>query len=265
MNVTARRRGDPESGSAGEADAPGEKGRVGDLAELEAFYRRHVEDVTRFVGRRFDDPHTVADVVADIFLAVVDSGEAYRTAARDERSWLYGVARHVVSAEYRRKHRADVLNSRIAGRRLLGPDDIGRVEDRIVAENAGRTMVAAMSWLPARQRAVLELVAVDELTVAEAARALGVSSVTARVTLHRARAALRKAAEPPAGEPVPALDAAAPGALGARLAASAAATATAAPAALAATPASVPASAAGPGAGKRTDPAVSIDLSGSTA
>jgi RNA polymerase sigma-70 factor (ECF subfamily) len=174
------------------------------MGDLEAFYRRHVEDVTRFVSRRFDDPHTVADVVADIFLAVVDSGDAYRSAARNERAWLFGVARHVVSAEYQRKHRAEVLNSRVAGRRLLGSDDIARVEDRLTAENEGRAMIAAMSGLSQRQRAVLELVAVDQLTVAEAATALNITSVTARVTLHRARARLRDAvATPDGGVPTP--------------------------------------------------------------
>lgn len=174
-----RRRGDPGSPS--------------DLAHLGEYYRRHVDDVTRFVARRFNDPHTVADVVADVFLAVVDSGDAYRSAARDERAWLFGVARHVVSAEYRRADRADSLTSRIAGHRLLESDDIGRLEDRLIAENSGRALIAAMSGLPERQRAVLELVAVDGLAVSEAATALGISSVTARVALHRARTALRRA------------------------------------------------------------------------
>lgn len=183
MEISARRRGDPAR----------------DLGDLEAFYRRHVEDVTRFVSRRFDDPHTVADVVADVFLAVVDSGGAYRSAARNERAWLFGVARHVVYAEYRRKHRAEVLNSRVAGRRLLDSDDIARVEDRLTAESEGRAMIAAMSGLPQRQRAVLELVTVDQLSVAEAAAALDISSVTARVTLHRARARLRSAVATPDG------------------------------------------------------------------
>lgn len=189
MEISARRRGDPAR----------------DLGDLEAFYRRHVEDVTRFVSRRFDDPHTVADVVADVFLAVVDSGGAYRSAARNERAWLFGVARHVVYAEYRRKHRAEVLNSRVAGRRLLDSDDIARVEDRLTAESEGRAMIAAMSGLPQRQRAVLELVTVDQLTVAEAPAALDVSSVTARVTLHRARARLRSAVAPLTGSSPPLL------------------------------------------------------------
>lgn len=197
METPARRRGDPaRRGGPGRPRKSRPARDTAELADLEAFYRRHVDGMTRFVGRRFDDPHTVADVVADIFLAVVDSGDAFRSAARDERAWLYGVARHVVSTEYRRKHRAEVLNSRIAGRRLLGADDIARVEDRIVAESPGRRAIEAMSELPARQRAVLELVAVDQLAVAEAARALGISSVTARVTLHRARTRLRGAAGP---------------------------------------------------------------------
>jgi RNA polymerase sigma-70 factor (ECF subfamily) len=48
-----------------------------------------------------------------------------------------------------------------------------------------------MDCLPEAERAVLELVAIDELTVAEAAAAVGVRSGTARVRLHRARRKLR--------------------------------------------------------------------------
>ena len=52
-----------------------------------------------------------------------------------------------------------------------------------------------MERLPEAERAVLELVALDELTVAEAAAAAGVRPVTARVRLHRARRKLRAALE----------------------------------------------------------------------
>ena len=48
-----------------------------------------------------------------------------------------------------------------------------------------------MDRLGEDERAVLELVAIDELTVAEAAAAVGVRPVTARVRLHRARRRLR--------------------------------------------------------------------------
>jgi len=54
-------------------------------------------------------------------------------------------------------------------------------------------MYAAMAGLPAGQRAVLELVALDGLSVTEAAAVLGISPVTSRVRLHRARQSLGSA------------------------------------------------------------------------
>jgi RNA polymerase sigma factor (sigma-70 family) len=165
-----------------------------DPAIFEEFYRRHVDAVTRFVARRVDDPHTVADLVADVFVAVIHSAHTYRPGRGTERAWLYGVARNVVSAERRRTAREAALNGRIAGRRLLESDDIARLEEKLDAESPGRRALAAMARLPDSQRALLELVAVDQLTVAEAAAALGIHQVAARVRLHRARAALRAAA-----------------------------------------------------------------------
>ncbi|MFH8368196.1 RNA polymerase sigma factor [Streptomyces sp. NPDC018031] len=166
-----------------------------DPAAFEEFYRRHIEGVTRFVARRIADPHTVADVTAEVFLAMLDSADGYRPGRGSETAWLYGIARNVVSAEWRRVARESRATTRIAGRRLLEADDVSRLEERIDAESAARGTLAAIADLPEGERAVLELVAVDQLTVAEAAAALGIRQVTARVRLHRARKTLRAAAE----------------------------------------------------------------------
>ncbi|MGP4112068.1 RNA polymerase sigma factor [Streptomyces sp. 4N509B] len=174
-----------------------------DPAIFEEFYRRHVDAVTRFVARRVTDPHTVADLVADVFVAVIHSAHTYRPRRGSERAWLYGVARNVVSAERRRSAREARLGSRIAGRRLLEADDISRLEDKLDAESPGRRALAALARLPEGERAVVELVAVDELTVAEAAAALGIRPVTARVRLHRARKALRTSTVGEPERPVP--------------------------------------------------------------
>jgi RNA polymerase sigma-70 factor (ECF subfamily) len=66
------------------------------------------------------------------------------------------------------------------------------MQERIDAAGRARELFAALEQLPAGERAVLELVALDELTVTEAASALGLRSVTARVRLHRARTSLRR-------------------------------------------------------------------------
>lgn len=169
------------------------KGGLSDPEVLESFYRRHVGAVTRFVARRVDDPHTVADLVAEVFLAVLDSAHTYRAGLGSETAWLYGIARNVVSAEYRRVAREAERVRRVSGRRLLDADDIARLEEQLDAESPGRRALAALSQLPDGERAVMELVAVDQLGVGEAAAALGIRQVTARVRLHRARKALRGA------------------------------------------------------------------------
>ncbi|MDQ3790291.1 MAG: sigma-70 family RNA polymerase sigma factor [Actinomycetota bacterium] len=138
-------------------------GRDPDL--FEAFYRQHVETVQRFVARRVADPHLVAH--------------------------------NVVSAERRRRAREHRAHERVAGRRELTGEDVARIEDRIDAEARARQLGAAMDRLSGGERAVLELVVLDGLTVTDAAHALHVQPVTARVRLHRAKRALREHLTPP--------------------------------------------------------------------
>ncbi|MGW3955722.1 RNA polymerase sigma factor [Streptomyces sp. NPDC004752] len=165
-----------------------------DPAAFEEFYQRHIDGVTRFVARRITDPHLVADLTADVFLAMLDSADSYRPGRGSETAWLYGIARNVVSGEWRRAARESNATSRIAGRRLLEPDDVIRLEERVDAEAAARHHREALARLPEGERAVLELVVADQLTTAEAAAALGIGPVAARVRLHRARKTLRAAA-----------------------------------------------------------------------
>ncbi|MBG0831918.1 sigma-70 family RNA polymerase sigma factor [Planomonospora sp. ID67723] len=169
-----------------------------DPVALEAFYRRHVDAVMRFVVRRVSDPHLAADLTAEVFLAAMGSAHTYRPGKGSEIAWLYGVARNVIAAQQRKTVREARVTSRIAGRRLMDDDDLSRMEERIDAERRMRSALEAMRELPEGERAVLELVAIDQLTVAEAAEALGIRQVTARVRLHRARRALGDVASPPA-------------------------------------------------------------------
>ncbi|MGA4538559.1 RNA polymerase sigma factor [Uniformispora flossi] len=161
-----------------------------DPAAFEAFYREHFEAVTRFMARRVDDPHTVADLTAETFLAVIDSAHTYRSDKGTEVAWLFGIARHVVQNERRRAARELHAVRRSAHRRELDGEDLARLEERIDAESAARRAGAALAMLPDGQRALLELMTVDSLSVPEAATALGITTVTARVRLHRARRAL---------------------------------------------------------------------------
>jgi RNA polymerase sigma-70 factor (ECF subfamily) len=163
-----------------------------DPRAFEAFYRAHVEEVQRFVARRVDDPYLAADLTAEVFVAGIDAAAGYRRELGTPTAWLFGVARIVVASEHRRAARERRANARVEGRRLLDEDDVERMQERIDAAVHSRALFAAVAQLPEGERAVLELVALDELSVTEAAAVLGVRPVTARVRLHRARGALRR-------------------------------------------------------------------------
>jgi RNA polymerase sigma-70 factor, ECF subfamily len=160
---------------------------------LPEFYRRHVAKVIGMGARRFDRPEDVADFVATVFLEVMKSAGGFDPRRGNAVSWLYGVAGNVAAGMFRQRVRAAEAEHRLAGRALLDADDYARVEERIDAAAALRRTYRAMRELRPRDRRLLELVAVDGLSVARAAEALGVTPVAARVRLFRARGQLRTA------------------------------------------------------------------------
>ena len=163
---------------------------------FEAFYREHLETVHRFVARRVADPQLAADLTAEVFLAAVDSASTYRPDRGSPGAWLVGVARHVMATEFRRQSRDQAVVRRIAGRRLLDADSLARIEERIDAEREARELYEALASLPPRDRALMELIALDGLSVIEAAAVLGVKPGTARVRLHRSRARVQSQLTP---------------------------------------------------------------------
>ncbi|MCW2916686.1 MAG: polymerase sigma factor [Actinomycetia bacterium] len=104
-----------------------------DPAVFTEFYRAHLDEVVRFVARRVDDAHLVADVTAEVFLAAIEAAERYRGSVGGPRTWLYGIARNVIAAEFRRSSRERRAGDLVAGRRLLDADDIGLLVERIDA------------------------------------------------------------------------------------------------------------------------------------
>lgn len=162
-----------------------------DAEIFEVFYREHVDRIERFVSRRVGDRESAADLTAEVFLAAIDSAHRYRARLGTPKAWLLGIARVHVAGEARRRGRQRVGEERLRGSALLDDDDAARWDARLDAAAQSRRLYEAMDALPEAERAVLELVALDELGLTEAAAVAGVRPVTARVRLHRARRKLR--------------------------------------------------------------------------
>ena len=166
-----------------------------DPAGFALFYEQQFDAVLSFVTRRVDSAHLAADLTADIFVAALEGAHTYDARRGAPIAWLYGISRSVLYAHFHGSARERQALSRISGRRLLDDGVIAAIEERIDADRAARHLASAHAALTVPLREVLDLVALDGLSVREAAQALGITSATARVRLHRARKALRAAAQ----------------------------------------------------------------------
>ncbi|MFI9593496.1 RNA polymerase sigma factor [Nonomuraea sp. NPDC052265] len=145
---------------------------------FEELYTEHYEAVSGYVRRRTDDPHDVADVIAETFttawrrLGDVPAGDHARL-------WLYGVARRTLANQRRGESRRAALTTRLR-------TELEEWTDPLV-EAAPETARAAFMRLSADDREVLSLVAWEGLGNAELAQVLGCSRLAVRQRLHRAR------------------------------------------------------------------------------
>ncbi|WP_328894412.1 RNA polymerase sigma factor [Streptomyces sp. NBC_00236] len=160
-------------------------------------YEAHFDAILGFVTRRTADVHVAADLTADVFVAALETFEGYDSRRGTHVMWLHGIARNTLASYARDAAREQKAVAALSGRRLLDEQDVQRFEERIDAARAARELFARHAVLSEPLRAVIDLVAVDGLTTKEAAKVLRISQATARVRLHRARAALR------AGRPTP--------------------------------------------------------------
>jgi RNA polymerase sigma factor (sigma-70 family) len=164
---------------------------AGATAEFERLYRANVEAVTAYFARRSADPHVVADLTADTFVAVITNFGSFDPRKGTARAWVFGIARRVYASYCEAYSQQQHKVRRLAGRRDLDPDQVEELLDRIDAERSGRDLVSGLAALSERDRALIELVDITGLRPKEAATALGLPPGTVRMRLMRTRARLR--------------------------------------------------------------------------
>ncbi|NJP94759.1 RNA polymerase subunit sigma [Nonomuraea sp. FMUSA5-5] len=139
---------------------------------MEDFYLRHFGTVTRFVVWPTADPHTMADLTVEIFLAALHSRHTYRPGRGSEAGWLYGVARNLLLAQRRRTER-EARASNGSSPRLLGSDGIAGLTDRIDAEEPAPARCQPRPTCRAGKGVARVRGVISQLTVVEAAPSPG--------------------------------------------------------------------------------------------
>lgn len=165
---------------------------AGSAESYSAFFRRHVEPITRYSVRRCANPDDVADLVGETFLVALQAAHRYRPETDTALPWLFGIARRLL-AKQRRKYvgtrRLEVKVSNAFPAFTASEED--SVAAAIDAARQAPALEEAMSRLTRSEREVLELVAYDGLSPSEAAVTLDITPNAARLRLSRARKAVR--------------------------------------------------------------------------
>jgi RNA polymerase sigma-70 factor (ECF subfamily) len=112
------------------------------------------------------------------------------------KTWLFAVIRTTARDEHRREvlRRIGLLRyeHRLAGTQPDHRDHVLAADAALDRERLQGTFVTALARLPERQRQTLQLVFYHEMSLAEAAKVMGVSIGSARTHYERAKKSLRR-------------------------------------------------------------------------
>jgi RNA polymerase sigma factor (sigma-70 family) len=158
---------------------------AGDGESFVEMISRHETVVGAYLHRRVSQ-WVAEELLAEVWIAAFGSRGTYDPTYDDARPWLFGVARNALRRHWRNRRPEDLVED--VGDLAPGFDPWPAVDDRV---DGAAVLRNALAHLRLDQREVLTLVVWEELSVADAARALGIPAGTARYALHQARLSLR--------------------------------------------------------------------------
>ncbi|MGD9792062.1 MAG: RNA polymerase sigma factor [Acidimicrobiia bacterium] len=160
----------------------------GDIEAFATFVQSHEPRVASVIGRILDDPRDVAEATQDAFVQVWRNLDSFRGDAAVS-TWLYRIATNAALMRTRkRSHRLVNLDDAVGDPALVidsGDAAGGATAERVAAVRA------ALSRLPADQRAAVVLRDIEGFSTTEAAQMLDIPEPALKTRLHRGRMRLR--------------------------------------------------------------------------
>ncbi|MFC0548573.1 RNA polymerase sigma factor [Kutzneria chonburiensis] len=161
-----------------------------DHAAFTTLFERHAQAVWNYAYRLTGSWSTAEDVLSTTFLTAWRRRAEVVLIRESALPWLYTVAANLVRNDHRRRSRFLRLVPKLAV-----PDET-RDHAEELAENDHtrhrlREVLTAVDMLPASEREAVQLCMVGRMSTADAAALLGITEVSVRSRLSRARARLR--------------------------------------------------------------------------
>lgn len=162
----------------------------GDGVAFAAIFDRHGDRVWRHAWRLMQHRQNTEDVVAAAFAEAWRRRSRVRIVDGSVLPWLLVTATNCA----RNARRSIRRNERLIAHIPLAPDAADTADvaaDRLERLDAGTAVAAAMRELSEKDAALISLVLLEEVPLADAATALGMTYGAAKTRIHRAKQRLR--------------------------------------------------------------------------
>jgi len=177
--------------------------RAGEPDAFEQLVRNYTPPLLRVARRLLGNDDEARDALQDAFISVFRSIRSFEAGSRLS-TWLHRVVVNaaLMKLRTRRRHPEEEIEKYLPLFQEDGHQIVPSVEWMESAETAlqrkeMRQLVrAAIDRLPDTYRTVLLLRDIEEMSTAETAEILGISTTAAKLRLHRARQALRTQLDP---------------------------------------------------------------------
>lgn len=151
------------------------------MTDIENLYKRYAGDVRRFALYLCGDAAMADEITSDTFVRAWLATDRIRQPT--VKSYLFTIARNTYIDLLRRAARHTELDESM-------PDTRMSAQTQMELSAEVREMLAALQQLPEMDRTVLLMRALDEMPYEEIGEALGITVVSAKVKVHRARSKL---------------------------------------------------------------------------
>jgi RNA polymerase sigma-70 factor (ECF subfamily) len=160
--------------------------RKGDRAAIGALFERYHDDIFRYLFYKVGDMHTAEDLTSEVFLRLIRSLAQRRPEDIQPQAWLYKIARNLAIDHYRKRQSMQSVTLE----ENVSSDEV--IDDRIEKGLDSRALYKAVNTLPFEQREVIIMRFINNLPIAEAARAMGRSEDAIKGLQRRALITLRQ-------------------------------------------------------------------------
>ncbi|WP_211766385.1 RNA polymerase sigma factor [Kutzneria sp. CA-103260] len=165
-----------------------------DHAAFTTLYERHAQAVWNYAYRLTGSWSTAEDVLATAFMTAWQRRADVVLIRDSALPWLYTVAANLVRNDHRRRGRFLRLVPKLA---VLDEarDHAEEFVERDHTQQRLTKVLAAVDRLPAAEKEAVQLCMVGRMSTADAAQLLGITEVSVRSRLSRARTRLRRMTE----------------------------------------------------------------------